>query len=352
MMNGVLFMSKVHTSFSRRQFIKKSALGFAGGVLPGVTACVNVAPVKSKSTVILVRHSKAVDAAGKVQQPIVEEMITKALTTFTGKRSVKNAWRMFVSPEHIVGLKVSTLGLMSIAGTEYVSHFSAVTSAIHNGLKKAKVQDKNIIIWDRSDEELVNAGFSIKKQPDALRVFGTNKTRTEESIGYSSKSYQVGSLQSRVTKIVTDMTSVMINIPALKTHRLVGITGALKCHYGTVDNPGDMHENNCTNPGIAEVNTISIIRKKQKLIIVDALLGLYEGGPWWQQSYIWPFGGILVGTDPVAVDAVMLKIIDEKRIKENLPSVKDLAKNLLLSENLGIGTSNLDAINLVEINMG
>ena len=348
----MLFMSKVHTSFSRRQFIKKSALGLAGGVLPGVTASIIAKPVKSKSTVVLVRHSKVIDAAGKVQQPIVEEMITKALTTLTGKRSVKDAWRMFVSPEDVAGLKVSTLGLMSIAGTEYVSHYSAVTSAIHGGLKKAKVQDKNIIIWDRSDEELVNAGFSIRKQPEALRVFGTCKTRKEESIGYSSNSYQVGSLQSRVTKIVTDITSVMINIPALKTHRLAGITGALKCHYGTIDNPGDMHDNNCTNPGIAEVNTISIIRKKQKLIIADALLGLYEGGPWWQQSYIWPYGGILVGTDPVAVDAVMLSIIDEKRKKEALPSVKDIAKNLLLSENLGLGTSSLDAINLVKIKMG
>ena len=82
------------------------------------------------------------------------------------------------------------------------------------------------------------------------------------------------------------------------------------------------------------------------------MAGLYEGGPWWQPGNIWPYGGILVATDPVAIDAVMLKIIDEKRKEESLPSVKDIAKNLLLSENLGIGTSNLDAINLVEINMG
>ena len=108
-------MGKEHTSLSRRQFIKKSAIGLAGGVLPVVTGCVNVKPVKSKNTVVLVRHSKAIDAAGKVQQPIVDEMITKALTTFTGKRSVEDALRMFVSPEDVVGLKVGTLGLMSVA---------------------------------------------------------------------------------------------------------------------------------------------------------------------------------------------------------------------------------------------
>jgi len=345
-------MDKKHTSYSRRQFIKNSAIGLAGSVVPAITGCVNVKTVKSKPTVVLVKHSKAIDASGKVQQPIVEEMVNKALTTFTGKRTVEDAWRMYITPEDVIGLKISTLGLMSVAGTEYVAHYSAVTSAIQGGLNKAKVQDKNIIIWDRSDEELVNAGFTIQKEPEAVRVFGTNLTRSEEGIGYSSESYPVGTLQSRVTKIVTDITSVMINIPALKTHRLAGVTGALKCHYGTIDNPGSMHENNCTNPGIAEINTIPIIRKKQKLIIADALLGLYEGGPWWQPGNIWPYGGILVATDPVAIDAVMLNILDAKRKEESLPPMKDIAHNLLLSEQMGIGTSSLDAINLVEIVMG
>jgi len=110
-------------------------------------------PVLSKSTVVLVRHGKAIDAAGKVQQPIVNEMVTKALTTFTGKKSVEDAWRTVVTPEDVIGLKVSNLGLMSIAGTEYVSHFRAVTSAIHAGLKKAGIKDKNLLIWEWAPHE-------------------------------------------------------------------------------------------------------------------------------------------------------------------------------------------------------
>lgn len=345
-------MSKAHSSFSRRQFIKKTAVGLAGGVVHGVSSSVYAKPVQSKSTVVLVRHSKVIDAGGRVQQPVVEKMLTEALTTFTGKKSVEDAWRTVVTPEDVIGLKVSTLGLMSIAGTEYVSHYSALTSAIHAGLKKAAIKDKNLLIWDRSDEELKNAGYTIQKEQGKLRVFGTNKTRSEESIGFGSKSYEVGALKSKVTKILTDITTVLINIPALKSHRLAGVTGALKSHYGSIDNPRDMHENNCTNPGIVEVNLIPVIKKRQRLIICDGLLGLYEGGPWWKQGNIWPYGGILIGTDPVAVDTVMLKILNEKRESKNLPSLEESAKHIKIAEKYGLGNSSLDAINFVEINMG
>ncbi len=344
-------MSKVYSSFSRRQFIKKTAVGLAGGVVHGVSSSVYAKPVLSKSTVVLVRHSKAIDTAGKVNQPVVDDMVAKALTTFTGKKSVEDAWRTVVTPEDVIGLKVSNLGLMSIAGTEYVSHFRAVTSAIHAGLKKAGIQDKNLLIWDKSDEELMNGGFTIQKEPGKVRVFGTYEKRSEESIGFGSKSYEVGTLKSKVTKILTDITTVLINIPALKSHRLAGVTGALKSHYGSIDNARDMHKNNCTNPGIVEVNLIPVIKKRHGLIICDGLLGLYEGGPWWKQGNIWPYGGILVGTDPVAVDTVMLKILNEKRKSKNLPSLEESAKHIKIAEKYGLGNSSLDAINLVEIKL-
>jgi len=109
----------------------------------------------------------------------------------------------------------------------------------------------------------------------------------------------VGGLTSRVSRILDEVTTSMINICVPKTHGGAVFTNALKNHYGTVDNPGRMHGNNCTNPGIPEVNAIPIIRKKQKLVVSDALLMVIEAGPRWDRRFIRPFGGILVGTDPV-----------------------------------------------------
>ena len=143
----------------------------------------------------------------------------------------------------------------------------------------------------------------------------------------------------------------MINICVPKTHGGAVFTNALKNHYGTIDNPGRMHANNCSNPGIAEVNTIPIIRKKEKLIVSDALLMVIEGGPRWDRRFIRPFGGILIGTDPVAVDAVALQIIDDAREKDGMERLAAQVKHLPLAEALGLGNSRLENIDLVSISL-
>jgi len=66
---------------------------------------------------------------------------------------------------------------------------------------------------------------------------------------------------------------------------------------------------------------------------------------------VWPYGGIILGIDPVAVDRVCLEIINEKRKYEGKSAIKQEAKQLQVSEELGIGTSNLNNIDLVEIEL-
>jgi len=40
---------------------------------------------------------------------------------------------------------------------------------------------------------------------------------------------------------------------------------------------------------------------------------MFDKGPQVTPKYLWPYRGLIVGTDPVAVDAVCLKIIQAKR---------------------------------------
>jgi len=53
-----------------------------------------------------------------------------------------------------IGIKLNTLGLSSIRNSLFTDHYSAITSVLVEYLKKTGVNDKDLIIWDRSDEKL------------------------------------------------------------------------------------------------------------------------------------------------------------------------------------------------------
>ncbi|MCB2220378.1 MAG: DUF362 domain-containing protein [Bacteroidetes bacterium] len=345
-------MKKNH--YSRRNFIKTLASGTAAipvmSTIPGLKTNASEFTLQNKSRIVLVKHPKVIDNEGLVQQTLVNEMINRAILTLSDQKTVIDAWGQYFSKDEKISLKINTLGLDNLMGTSYIQHFNSVSTAIIKGLQTLSIEDRDLFIWDRSDEEITNAGYSISRQEGTLRIMGTRKQRRGEPEGFDQHSYPVGSLSTRVHQFITEQCHSFINIPVLKTHRIAGITGSLKNHYGSINNPREFHQNNATNPGIPEINAIPVIRNKQKLIIADALLGVYEGGPRWNQEMIWPFGGIIAGTDPVAMDTVLLSIINQKRLEEELEPIES-AIHLPLSEKLGLGNHQLENIDLIEINL-
>jgi len=340
---------------SRRQFLKQTALtaaGLAAGRKAGLAFgdWLSAPRPADKSKVVLVRHKSVVDAAGKVQNDLLQAMLDRAVTTFTGQSSVGDSWRRFVAPEDVVGLKINTLGCQDVRGTDYTQHFSAVIGAVAAGLRKAGIVDKNMVVWDRSEEEMKEAGLTIQPDAGSMR-FIANKVSRRDAGDYAAATYPVGSLTSRVSRILADVCTSMINIAVPKTHGGAVFTCSLKNHYGTVDNPNRMHGNNCTNPGIPEVNAIPIIRQKQKVVVGDALLIVTEAGPRWDRRFIRPYGGVLVGTDPVAVDAVALDILDGLRKADSMEPIAPRVPHIALADELGLGKSRLSDIDLVTINL-
>jgi len=343
----------------RRQFLKQSALAAAGLAATGRLASAGRGPafktipaVSAKSKVVWVHHAKVVDAAGRVEAPLLQEMLDKAMTAFTGKNSSADAWRQFVAPEDIVGLKINTLGLTAIRGMDYLQHFPAIIGALSSSLGKAGIKASNIVVWDRSEEEMKEAGLTIQPEPGVMRVIANKAARRDRDGKYDPTRHPVGNKSSRLSAILTDICSAVINVPIPKTHRQSVFTNALKMHYGTIDNAFEFHANGCSKPGIAEVNTIPLIRQKQKLVVSDALLMAIEAGPRWDRRFIRPAGGLLVGTDPVAVDAVALKMLDEKRVAEGMEAIAPQVSHIALAEELGLGNSRMENIELIKIEMG
>lgn len=347
---------KSSAGLSRREFIKATSISAAGlsflGALPlNVRKVINYNPGGIKSRIVLVRNPQVINQEGIVDTSLLYEMLEKGILKYSDEKSAANFWKNNFSKKEIIGLKVNTLGLNSIAGTTLINHFDAFTKTIIESCKKAEIPENNFIVWDRSEEELISAGFTIQKEKGKTRILGcVDSRRGDTGIGYTNEEYPVGNKKTGLAKILTEYCNTIINIPQLKTHGNAGFTGALKNHYGSINNAREFHSNNCTDPGIPEVNLIPEIRNKQRLIITNALMGVYNGGPRWERNYMWPFGGILIGTDPVAMDTVMLGIINEKRIKEGLSPVNEnVARHIRISKEFGLGTNDLEQIELIVI---
>lgn len=343
---------------SRRQFLRQSAIGavgltMSGSLISGLDAFASPPDPGLKSKVILVRNSGVIDSSGKIRRPLLRDMLDKGMAALTDSDTSADAWRRFFSPEDIIGLKINANGLRNYRETDMIDHYPALASAIISGCNKAGIEAGNFVIWDRSEEEVFDAGFAKDKEFEKVRLMGTKKKRREpEGIGFSDRAYPVGDRSTHVSRLLTEVCSAIINIPVLKDHGQSGVTGCLKNHYGSIDNPSEFHENGCTGPGIPEINAIPVIREKERLCIADALLCAYNGGPRWNPEYFWTYGGLVLGTDPVAVDAVLLQLLDEKREVEGMRPVAPRASHLPLSQILGIGVADPDKIELVRMELG
>ncbi len=155
--------------------------------------------------------------------------------------------------------------------------------------------ENNIIIFDRTNYELTSAGYTINTSENGVRCFGTNNS----GVGYSSESYSVNGSNQKISTIVTEMADYIINLGVLKNHSIAGATLCLKNHYGTCHNPGQIHSNHC-DPYIPALNALPVINDKQTMNIIDALYGIYSGGPGGSPQFI--ANKFILSQDIVAAD--------------------------------------------------
>jgi hypothetical protein len=64
---------------------------------------------------------------------------------------------------------------------------------------------------------------------------------------------------------------------------------------------------------LGEIWYLPIVKGKTKLVLVDALHPLCDKGPQVDPRYKWTYNGLIAGTDPVAVETVCVRILEEKR---------------------------------------
>ncbi len=326
-------------SMNRRTFMHTVAASTIGAFLLGGKRYVIAETKPSGSTVVKARIQPAAEKAGfnAMQLAAALDRALEALTGLSGQA----AWKHFFKSSDTVGLKVNAL-----AGKGLSTH-QPLVEAICQRLQDIGIAPGHIIIFDRMHHDLQRAGYSINLAKTKPLCYGNDRA------GFDDRIYEYGLAGSRISRVVTDTCSVIVNLPVLKDHGIVGISGGLKNLFGLIDNPNKYHAR-VGDPYVADVAMLKPIRDKVRLTICDALTAQYEGGPPYMPPWCWPMHTLLIATDMVAMDRLIWEIIEEKRKEKKLPTLKQAGReptyiNTAADSQHRLGVNDLSRINVVEV---
>lgn len=284
----------VNSNLTRRSFIRHAAYA-ALVTATGIDALHSQGEGK-KVKVVLVRDKNALDNNRNPNPKVILHMLDMAVSELVGVDDPVEAWRKLVKPNDIVGIKTNVWS--------YLPTPREVEDAIRFRLKSAGVKDDRILMDDRG----------------AYRTLAN--------------------------------CTALINVRPLRTHYWAGIGGCLKNYIMFVPEPWRYHPNTCASLG--HVWTLPLVKGKTRLNILIVLTPLFHGiGPHhFSPKYTWDYKGLMVSFDPVAIDAVGVRLLLERR-REFFGEDKPLPYNthhiIYADKKYGIGTSDLRKIQVVKL---
>ncbi len=327
---------------TRRRFLGQAGAAVASAWLPCSKwlAAASAEPAQALSRVVIGRDDAL--TRGKLEEhgELLRKLLDASMQKLAKTSDAAAAWRQVFKPGDRIGIKVNTLGL---------STNPAVVEAIVAGLRQAEVPAEDILIWDRFDVELEQAGFKLNKSSRGVRCLGTDAEQVGG--GYEEGIETSGEIGSSFSRLVAKEIDTHICVPVLKDHNLAGVSLGMKNFYGAIHNPNKYHDDNC-DPFVVDVVSHRYIRPKWKLTVCDATLAQYHGGPSRHPGYAWPFGGLIVSTDFVAADAIAADFLEAERRAKGLKSLAEEnrpAKHIATAGRRGLGQADLSRIERIEV---
>jgi uncharacterized protein (DUF362 family) len=331
------------TNPSRRDVLRLAGALLVGGASAAASLCCDNpaggSAVGGKSKLVISRDAKLRPSKASVDPTRLLNVLDRAMQAVYDSDSPLEAWKKVARPGETVGLKVNCL-----AGKGNATRAELV-DAICERLQQVGVRD--IIIWDRLNADLESARFRIVERGSGIRCFGN------DVLGYESELATFGSVGSLLSRILTQACDAVINLPVLKDHGIAGVTIALKSMFGAIHNPNKYHLN-AGDPYVADVFMLPPIRQKVRLHICDATTAQYEGGPSYMPQWTWPYNGLLVSRDPVALDYTGWQIIEKKRAAMGMKSLRELKREptyiaTAADSRHRLGTNDANRLEVVEI---
>ena len=291
-------MKREKKVITRRDFLRGSAYAALFGSLGFLAKPGETFEEEKKVKVILVRHQDALDSNSNPNYEVIQLMLDQAVTAITGETNPIDAWRHFIKPGDIVGIKSNVWRPIPTS--------EEVEQAIKKRVMDVGVPESNIDISDRG----------VRRSP------------------------------------IFKKATALINARPLRTHHWSGIGGCIKNYIQFVSRPSAYHGDSCAN--LAAIWNKTGVKEKTRLNILVALTPLFHGiGPHhYNPAYVWSYKGMLVSKDPVAVDAIGVHLLQAKR-RSYFGADKPLAvppKHIVVADKKHkLGISDLNKIELVKI---
>ncbi len=277
-------------------------------------------------SVVSVHSARSIDPdSEKVDAAVVADMMARGMRALTGERDTRDAWRRFFEPSDVVGIKVNCSGAPNIMSTP------EIVAEIVRNLIEAGVKPAQIYVYERFLDQMQSVDYG-KYVPAGVQVPAVEAPRNSIA-NYDPKTYVEVNFfgeedtRSNMVRLVTERFTKIINVPNLKDHGASGVTGCLKnIAYGSFSNVARSHNGPKTETltFIGTLAAVEPLRSRTVLQIMDGLRGVWHGGPFspTRRFRFYP-KQMMFGTDPVAIDRLLLDIIDNKRKSEGAISVWD-----------------------------
>jgi hypothetical protein len=284
--------------------------------------------------VIAVRSEKSVDTAtSAANADVVREMMTRGMCALTGDRTAPEAWRRFFVPADVVGLKVNC------GGHPWVVSAYEIVSEVIRQLMGVGIPPTQIYIYERFQNQMDAVNYAPHVPEGVQIVAAETANRRADNRGYDPATYVEADLfgeedtRSNMMRLVSQRLTKVINIPNVKDHGATGATGCLKnIAYGSFSNVARTHHNgkSHTLSFVGTLASVEPLRSRTVLQIMDGLRGVWHAGPFAHtRRYVFYPKKIFFGTDPVAIDRLLLDIIDDKRKAEGAISIYDRSPRYL-----------------------
>ena len=243
---------------TRRDFLLVTA-GTAMAATLG-SGILREARAEQTAKVVLIRNAEVLGPQDKVQEEILQSMLDEAIKNLVGTDKPTEAWKKLFKNSDVVGIKSNVWARLPTP--------KELEAAIKRRLLDAGVAGKNIDIDDR------------------------------------------GVLNNPVFQNAT----ALVNVRPLRTHHWSGVGTCLKNYIMFVPDPPSYHDEGCSPLG--KIWTYPIVKGKTRLNILSCLTPQFygRGANFFDRRYVWPYKGLIVGTDPVAVDAIGAHLLQVKRV--------------------------------------
>jgi hypothetical protein len=284
--------------------------------------------------VVSVTSEKCVDTTtGAADAETVREMMARGMRALTGAGTVPDAWRRFFEPADRVGIKVNCGGY-----PHCVSAYEIVAETVRQ-LTGIGVPVSQIYLYERFQNQLDEVNYAPHLPEGVAIVAAERANRNVDNTGYDPATFLEADLfgeddtRSNMMRLVSQRLTKIINIPNMKDHGATGVTGCLKnVAYGSFSNVARTHQagKSHTYSVVGTLAATEPLRSRTVLQIMDGLRGVWHGGPFARTTrYVFYPKQIMFGTDPVAIDRLLLDIIEKERRAHGAISIWDRSPSSL-----------------------